>query len=585
MSGQPKAPFYLAVLLVVGALIAFAVWRAQPRPGGAVKPGGGAGSGDGPITVDPSTVGSVKEDPNAADLTTVKEYTIVPAQTLPPVKGTSAYTKLDADNTVKFALNVWAGWAPIILANNGQASGKIWKTPDGQEFKVQLVVIDDPAVMLDNYSAGSVHIGWATLDMMPLFLERLVNDQGEPVDSRVMPRVFQQIDWSNGGDGIVARDDIKSIRDLRGKKIVLAQNSPSHYFALNMLVTGGVQPHEVKFVMVNTAFEAAAAYLNDKSLSACVSWAPDIYRISETKGNRMLVNTQTANRLITDVWFARADFARDQPGIIEALVRGIFDAMDELKREDRRQACAKLLAETYKIPPKDALAMLPDAYNTGWGENFNFFVNQNYPRNFEHVWNDAYNLYGRIRVVQKAKVPFDKVMDFTYVKKLGEEDKYRSQKTETIVFSPKRLDAADLESSFLTATHYIHFYPNSADLARRILRKNSDGKEVEELYDPNVDFVIEEIGQQIGTFERSRIVIEGHADSTMKNKIDEKLVLDLSEDRATAVKDALIKKFNLDPNRLHVEGMGWRVPADPARPDDHNRNRRVEVRILPAEGQ
>ena len=42
----------------------------------------------------------------------------------------------------------------------------------------------------------------------------------------------------------------------------------------------------------------------------------------------MLVTTPTANKLIADVWFARADFAKDNPDIIEGIVRGIFDAME-----------------------------------------------------------------------------------------------------------------------------------------------------------------------------------------------------------------------------------------------------------------
>ena len=29
-------------------------------------------------------------------------------------------------------------------------------------------------------------------------------------------RVYQQIDWSNGGDGIVVRDAVKTVSDLRG---------------------------------------------------------------------------------------------------------------------------------------------------------------------------------------------------------------------------------------------------------------------------------------------------------------------------------------------------------------------------------
>ncbi len=141
---------------------------------------------------------------------------------------------------MRFAINVWAGWGPIIYANNGFKAGKVWKAPSGKDFKVELVLIDDPIAMRDAYAAGSIQIGWATLDMVPLFMEGLRKD------SRVMPRIYQQVDWSNGGDGIVVRDTVKSMTDLRGKTVVLAQNSPSHYFLLNALINGGVQPAEVQ---------------------------------------------------------------------------------------------------------------------------------------------------------------------------------------------------------------------------------------------------------------------------------------------------------------------------------------------------
>ena len=106
-----------------------------------------------------------------------------------------------------------------------------------------------------------------------------------------MPRVYQQVDWSNGGDGIVVRDTIKTIADLRGKTVVLAQNSPSHYFLLNALINGGVQPAEVKFKFTQDAFQAAAAFNADKSIAGVVSWAPDIYNLEKVKGNQMLVTT------------------------------------------------------------------------------------------------------------------------------------------------------------------------------------------------------------------------------------------------------------------------------------------------------
>jgi ABC-type nitrate/sulfonate/bicarbonate transport system substrate-binding protein len=297
---------------------------------------------------------------------------------------------LSANRTVRIALNVWAGWAPVIYANNGFSAGKVWRTPGGQDFRVELVLIDDPVAMRDAYVSGNVHVGWATLDMLPLFVEQLRRD------SRTMPRVFQQVDFSNGGDGIVVRENIRTVADLRGKAIALAQNSPSHYFLLNALIDGGLQPGDVDFRFTQDAFQAAAAFNADRSVSAAVSWAPDIYKLEAVRGNRMLVTTQTANKLIADVWFARADFARDHADIIEGLVRGIFDAMEALKAPEAKQRISQLMAQGYSIPAADALSMLGDAHSTNYAENREFFLNQNNPSNFEHIWNTASFLYRRI---------------------------------------------------------------------------------------------------------------------------------------------------------------------------------------------
>src|SRR3989304_5566652 len=98
-----------------------------------------------------------------------------------------------------------------------------------------------------------------------------------------------------------------------------------------MVTSGGGGPSEVKMVYTNTAFEAGAAVAANKGNARDGSLSPGLYNLAKAKGNRMLVNTQTANKLIADVWFARADFAHDHPGIIEGLVRGIFDAMEQLK--------------------------------------------------------------------------------------------------------------------------------------------------------------------------------------------------------------------------------------------------------------
>jgi NitT/TauT family transport system substrate-binding protein len=568
-NGQPKPAFYTAVFLVVIGLVGVAIWRY-----GQIGP---RRQNDQISSEELKQMKGGAEAPDATSITTVKEYKYVPASKLPAVKGISTYKPM-ADRTVRFAINVWAGWSPIILANNGFKPGKVWKASGGKDFKVEIVLIDDPIAMRDAYAAGNLHVGWATLDMLPLFLEGLRKD------TRVMPRVYQQVDWSNGGDGIVVRDAVKTMADLRGKTIVLAQNSPSHFFVLNALINAGVQPAEVDFKFTQDAFQAAAAFNADRRIAGCVSWAPDIYNLEKVKGNHMLVTTSTANKLIADVWFARADFANDNPEIMEGIARGIFDAMQDLKAQDAKQKVAKLMATGYSIPESDALNMLGDAHSTNYAENRDFFLNQNNPTNFERTWTTAYFLYKKIGAVTE-QTPFDQVMDFTAVQKLGGEPKYASQKNEYDVhFAPASAGSIQGEKNeILTKTIVIHFFPNSWDLNKKITR-NVDGKEVEELYDPNVNVVIEEVGKLAGQFGAARIVIEGHTDSSMKGQVPKNLVQELSLNRANSVKEALVRKFpSLQPNQFASAGAGWDRPFDSADPENSAKNRRVEIKVYPAE--
>jgi flagellar motor protein MotB len=50
------------------------------------------------------------------------------------------------------------------------------------------------------------------------------------------------------------------------------------------------------------------------------------------------------------------------------------------------------------------------------------------------------------------------------------------------------------------------------------------------------------------------------------------------------VKEAIVKKFStLQPNQFSTSGVGWDEPADPADPDNNAKNRRVEIKVYPAE--
>src|SRR3954468_21520680 len=284
--------------------------------------------------------------------------TLVQRSGIPAVSGVSDYVKnmKDGKLIVEFPINVWPGWAPIIVANAGLDPSDQSVFVKKYGFYVRLAIVDDPVKARDLFASGQSHILWGTLDMIALFAPELVKD------SRTVPVVCQQIDFSGGGDGIVARGDIHNVNDFRIKnghrrKVVLAQNSPSHYLIMSLLIDAGIDPAEVDFKWAGDAPAAAKIFVQDKSFDAFVGWSPDIYTVSgAVPGTRLIVTTGSANHLIADVWAVRNDFYRDNPGVVANLVKGIFEGMDMVRKDVA--GAARTLSAAYKLPVEDCTAMI-----------------------------------------------------------------------------------------------------------------------------------------------------------------------------------------------------------------------------------
>jgi NitT/TauT family transport system substrate-binding protein len=564
----------VVIFVFILALLAGAIYYFRDL----VAPSGGGGDGD--IDLAKFQEGQKVEAPDTAGITTVNEYTYVPGERLPPVKGTSNYQWDPQEKVVQFPINVWIGWLPIVAANHGFGPNEESLFFKEHGFKVNLKLIDDPVTARDAFAAGESHVLWGTLDMMALFAPELMKD------SRTAPRIFQQIDWSNGGDGIVVRGDIKSVKDLEGKTIVYAQNSPSQYFINNLLINAGVQPNRVKHKYTATAFEAAAAFVSDRGIDACVSWAPDIYNIPDkVPGTRILTTTADANKLIADVWAARADFAKDHPEVIQGLVAGIFKAMDQLKDATFKGQAFQWMAEGYGMGVDEVQGMAADAHSTNFAENKEFFLNQNNPANFERTWKNINFVYRELGMIG-TPVRFDEVMDFSVVQKLDKAGTFGHQKDEyKTAFVPGSFTKVRAEAPILTQTIRVNFFPNSANLWEPE-HDEADRPIKGTLYDPTVDATLEKVARLAGQYERAVIAIDGHTDASMKGLgVRFEDVQTLSLERANAVKKALVEKYKFDPNKFHVEGKGWNQPSDPEDPGNHALNRRVEISVYPPEAQ
>jgi NitT/TauT family transport system substrate-binding protein len=463
----------------------------------------------------------------------------------------------------------------VIAANHGTKANADSIFAKKYGFKVEMLLMDDPVTARDAFASGDVHTLWGTVDMLVLMAPELAKD------SRTAPRIMQQVDWSNGGDGIVVRSSIKSVSDLKGRTVTLARNSPSEYYLTSLLLLAGLRPADIKVKYTATAFEAAAAFVADKKVDACVSWAPDIYKIPErVAGTRILSSTSDANKLIADVYAFRADFARDHPEVVEGLISGIFEGMDFVKQSPDQ--AAKWMADAFGMKPEEVMSMRNDAHPTNFAENIQFFLNSSNPTNFERTWKNASYVYRELGSIN-APVPFDQVMDFSIIQKLQKKGAFAEQKDESVAaFTPSSFRKVPAEAPILTQTIRINFYPNSAnpyEPARDDVGTVIQGK----LYDPNVSPTLEQVARLAGQFARAVILIEGHTDSSMKGKVPVQAVRELSLARAESIKRALIEKFKFDPNKFSVEGKGWDVPADTNDANNQALNRRVEISVFPPE--
>lgn len=539
-------------------------------------------SGDTAGPVDPGQLSPSSGQVEAADsagITTVQEYSFVPAETLPPVEGVSKYEWDETEKVVNFPINVWIGWLPIIAANHGAEPNTDSVFLKQHGFKLRLTLIDNPVDARAAFASGKSHILWGTLDMMVLFAPELMKD------SRTAPRIFQQVDWSAGGDGIVVRGGVTTVADLKGKTVVFAQNSPSEYYLYNLLVRSGLQPTDIKPKYTEDAFQAAAAFVADSSIDACVSWAPDIYRISdEVAGTRLLSSTADANRVIADVWAARADFAKDHPEVLAGLVEGIFEGMRFINAsEANKQQAIGWLADFYGFPVDEVAGMTADAYATGFGENLNFFLNRNNPTNFENTWNSISYVYKTLGKI-KSTVPFEQVMDFGVLQKLRDAGKFQDQRdiSRSSFVATTYSELAEARDPLVAQAIRIHFYPNSSNLNEKA--KDATGKDIPgQLYDPQVKDKLQRAAQLAGQFEAATVAVTGHCDDSLRGLANFSDVQRLSQARAQAVVDALVAQFKFPKEKFTAQGMAWDQPANPEDPQNHALNRRVEIRVFPAE--
>ncbi|MEH1815769.1 MAG: ABC transporter substrate-binding protein [Nostoc sp.] len=178
------------------------------------------------------------------------------------------------------------------------------------------------------------------------------------------------IDESIGADVVVAQSKIKTVADLKGKKLGANLGSFSEVFVTEMLKTANLTSDDVNLVQLEAS--EIPQRLKNNTIQAGQTWEPYLSEAIKLGGEILFTSKQTPG-LILDLIIFRGETIRDRPEDIRAFVRGWLQASTYWKANVEEGNA--IVSKALKIPI-DTLSL--DGINlTDLGENQKYFQSSN----------------------------------------------------------------------------------------------------------------------------------------------------------------------------------------------------------------
>jgi NitT/TauT family transport system substrate-binding protein len=453
-------------------------------------------------------------------------------------------------NQARVRVNIWVGCVGGLVANGGldTAAGSIY---DKKGIKVSFKIIDD-------WTEGTAALASNNVDVMLTTADVWAKDYAQLVDKGVNARAVYVVDWSRGADGVIGKQGINSIEDLAGKTIAYAPYTPSHFLLWNGLKSSGLsteQRNEIfaKAVHTKDGIEPATLFAQQK-VDAAVAWDPDMSdAVAKRKGSKKIYDTRVANRLIADILVASDRFSANSPQTLKKFLEGWLEGVEFIRQQPNRAYTLIGTIKDFNIPSDLAKTMLEGVRLSDYADNKAFFGNGP-GSDYTNIMTMAEDMYRELRLIKRVS-DVEGSVDRRYI--AGMEGKFPSTSTEApITYSAPPKGATPIA----TQRRSIYFETNSAAMS------------------PDSRIVVDEIGSFMRAYENTVVDIDGNSDSTGSRELN----MDLSKQRAEAVKDYLMKKYGYPAARMRTAGNGPDKPIETNdTPEGREKNRRTDIKVYP----
>ena len=221
-----------------------------------------------------------------------------------------------AQTKLSIGLSGWTGFAPLTLAKEAGIFAK-----NGLD------------VTLKKIPQASRHLAIASGDIQcaATTVETWIAWNANGVATT---QIFQ-MDKSYGADGMVVRNSIASIKDLKGKTVAASLPGTAPYFTLAwMLKKNGLSVKDVTIVNLepNPAAQAFIAGQND----AAMTYEPYLSTVRAKPEAGKIIATTLDYPMIMDTVGCTPKFIAENEAAVKALVKSYFDALDMIKADPKK---------------------------------------------------------------------------------------------------------------------------------------------------------------------------------------------------------------------------------------------------------
>jgi NitT/TauT family transport system substrate-binding protein len=231
-----------------------------------------------------------------------------------------------AQEKVILGMSGWTGFQPLKLA---ELAGIFKK--NGVDMEIRFI---PPVQRSAALASGALNAAATTVDQHIVWTSAGIDTVQVAL-----------IDKSNGGDGLAVRNNVNSIKELKGKSVnVDGPGTVQHFMLSYILEKNGMSIQDVVRVTLG-AQPAAQAFVAGQG-DAALTYEPYLSTVRAKPDAGKILVTSKEYPVVIDVLVFKKDFIAKNPKIVKATVDSFFEALDMIKKDPAKSH--ELMGSTVK---------------------------------------------------------------------------------------------------------------------------------------------------------------------------------------------------------------------------------------------